>query len=115
MDITHSLIDSVHVLDISGRLDAATAPAFRDACTKLLEAGHSNLVVSFSGTSFIDSSGLGVLVSVLRNVTKIGGDVRLAALPPEVKTLFELTRLNKVFDMYVDPGSAASSFQQNVL
>ena len=82
------------------RLDAHNSGDLRDAILKLLEAGASHLIVDLSEVRFIDSSGLGALLSGYKNATLRSGSFVLAGLQPRVQSMFELTRLHRVFDIY---------------
>lgn len=94
------------VLFIESRLDASTAPEFRGFINDLTKKQYIKYVLDFSNVHFIDSSGLGVLVTVLRNISKQGGDIKIAGPSPEVQSLFSLTRLDKVFDIVGDVSTA---------
>ena len=81
------------------RLDVLVAQELKLELLKILENGIERLALDLSKVSFVDSSGLGALVAVMK---KIGseGTLRLWGLTPEVKSVFELTQLYKVFDIY---------------
>jgi len=91
--------DDVTVVQIAGRFDALTAPQIKSELHKLIEGGDIRMVVSLEKMDFIDSAGLGVLVSCLRKTAAEGGDLRLAEVPPFCRSIFELTRLTRVFDV----------------
>lgn len=80
------------------RLDASAAPAFRQAVLRLIEGGDTRLVVDLAGVEFVDSSGLGALVSILKNLGARGALVVCGAQAP-VLALFRLTRMDKVFPL----------------
>lgn len=82
------------------RLDALNSGELRDRILGLLEAGGQRLVVDLSGVSFIDSSGLGALLSGYKNANLRSGEFILAGLQPRVQSMFELTRLHRVFDIF---------------
>lgn len=82
------------------RLDALNSGELRDRILGLLEAGGQRLVVDLSGVSFIDSSGLGALLSGYKNANLRSGSFILAGLQPRVQSMFELTRLHRVFDIF---------------
>lgn len=82
------------------RLDAHNSGELRDRILKLLETGELNLIVDLSEVRFIDSSGLGALLSGYKNATLRTGTFVLAALQPRVQSMFELTRLHRVFEIY---------------
>ena len=79
---------------------------------KLFEEGKHNLVVDLQAVRFVDSSGLGALVSGFKNASSRNGNLKLAGLQLQVKSMFELTRLHRVFEIYTDSAEALSSFQQ---
>ena len=78
------------------RLDAAAAPAFKARVSDLIAGGASRIVVDLSGVAFVDSSGLGTLVSALKQLGS-RGDLALAGVQPAVAKLLQLTRLDRVF------------------
>ena len=92
-------VTGVTVVDIEGRFDAISAPKTKTALHELIEDGNTKLVLNLQKMDFIDSAGLGVLVSSLRKAAGIGGDLRLAEVPPFCRSIFELTRLTRVFDV----------------
>jgi anti-sigma B factor antagonist len=91
------------------RLDAGVAQSFKSKMNELVEEGHADIVIDLSRVTLIDSSGLGVLVSILK---KIGekGEIRLCGLRDNIKSLFQLTRLDKVFAIYHSQEEAVESF-----
>lgn len=91
---------NVSVLTLSGRFDALTAKEFKNRMAELLDAGRGKVVLDMAAVDFIDSSGLGALVGSLKSVTKEHGEIRIAGLSPQVRTIFELTRLHRIFDIY---------------
>jgi anti-sigma B factor antagonist len=90
------------------RLDAHNSGDLRDAILKLLEAGTSHLVIDLTDVRFIDSSGLGALLSGYKNASLRSGTFVLAGLQPRVQSMFELTRLHRVFDIYPNVEDALS-------
>lgn len=73
--------------------------AFRVEINKLIEKGEKNFTFDFSKCDFIDSTGLGALVSIYKKCVEKGGNIKLKSLKPEVEKLFKLTRLDKVFEI----------------
>jgi anti-sigma B factor antagonist len=96
----------------SPRVDLEVAGEFRAALVQLIDSGHRRLVVDMSDVNFVDSSGLGALVSALKalKVLKGGGDVRLANVQPPVVALLEIIRLHRVFASYPTVDQAVQSF-----
>ena len=110
MDIREETINGIPVLRLMGRLDADSARDVREKVVSLSQQNRVNLVIDMGGVDFIDSSGLGSLVSSLRTVNKLGGDIRISALQDQVRSVFELTRLHRIFGIYDDGKAAAMSF-----
>jgi anti-sigma B factor antagonist len=82
------------------RLDALNSGELRDRILGLLESGVQQLIVDLSGVSFIDSSGLGALLSGYKNSNLRSGSFILTGLQPRVQSMFELTRLHRVFEIF---------------
>jgi len=91
------------------RLDAHNSNELKDCILKHLETGEHRLVVNLTEVRFIDSSGLGALLSGYKNANLHQGTLVLAGLQPRVKSMFELTRLNRVFEIYQDVNEAIHS------
>ena len=100
---------TVTVLALRGEVDVSTAPRLRQGLVELATEGRSSVVVDLSGVEFLDSTGLGVLVSGLRRFRLLGGDLILAAAQPRIVRVLEITRLDRAFDVYesVDAALAA--------
>jgi anti-sigma B factor antagonist len=90
-------------------LNAATASEFRTKIINFVEDGNVNIVINLSEVDLIDSMGLGTLVSLLKKVSG-RGEIRLCNLKENVKSLFHLTRLDKVFTLYRSEEEAIRSF-----
>lgn len=97
------------VLSISGRITAATAPEIKNQISSLISSGHIDLVLDLSKTTFIDSSGLSAIVSGLKRVREADGSLKLACLQGDVQSIFKLTMLDRVFEMYSTVEAAADS------
>jgi anti-sigma B factor antagonist len=93
-------------------VDIEVAAQFRAALLDLIEQGHRSLVVDMSEVSFIDSSGLGALVSALKalKTQERNGDIRLANVQQPVVALLEIIRLQRVFSSYPSVDQAVKSF-----
>jgi anti-sigma B factor antagonist len=94
------------------RVDLQVAGEFRTSLLEVIEFGHRKLVVDMSEVHFMDSSGLGALVSALKTLKllKGGGDIRLANVQPPVVALLEIIRLHRVFASYPSVDQAVQSF-----
>ncbi|MBZ5732917.1 STAS domain-containing protein [Nocardioides sp. TRM66260-LWL] len=79
-----------------GRLTMVSAPQVRSTLEQLVDAGTARIVVDLAETTFLDSSGLGALISALKTARKAGGDLRIARPTEAVLTVLRLTNLDKV-------------------
>jgi len=104
--------DGVTVVEIEGRFDAVSAPQIKSELHSLIEDGNIRLVLDLAKMDFVDSAGLGVLVSCLRRAAAEGGDLRLAQVPPFCRSIFELTRLTRVFDVSQSTEDAVKAASQ---
>ncbi|QGM96787.1 STAS domain-containing protein [Methylocystis parvus] len=91
------------------RVDAHNSAELKDRILKILEGGERNLVVDLEEVEFIDSSGLGALLSGYKNANLRSSGFALSGLRPRVRSMFELTRLHRVFDIYPKLQEATSS------
>jgi anti-sigma B factor antagonist len=92
------------------RLDAGIAAGLKSKLAELVEQGHVNMVINLAEVDLVDSSGLGVLVSALKKVGS-RGEIKICNLKEGVRSLFELTRLDKVFSLYHSESEAVDSFK----
>ena len=99
----------VHFVSIT-RATLREAEEFKTILAKDILASHKNLVVDLTDCEFIDSTFLGALVISLKKVTAIGGDLRLVGFQPAVNSMFELTRMYRVFETYKTRDEAIESF-----
>jgi anti-sigma B factor antagonist len=101
------------ILHVVGEIDMATAPRVRQHAIALVADGNLHLVIDLSGVDFCDSTGLGVLVAVVKRVRTAGGDLRLVTNDERLTALLELTRLDQVFDVYPRVDDATSAPQSD--
>jgi anti-sigma B factor antagonist len=103
------------VITPSGKfLGSVRGPEFREVLQRLRENGKRNIVVDLSRTDFMDSTGIGVLISALTTMRRDGGEIRLAGLEARIKNLFVMTHLlGPVFDSYETADDALRSFEQS--
>jgi len=100
MDVDQRAVGNVVVAKpLERRLDARSAPEFKAAMARLVRDGHARIVLDLSDVEFVDSSGLGAIVSALKQVAGTG-DLVLCGTRPAVMSMFKLTRLDKVFQMF---------------
>src|ERR1700757_1241244 len=97
---TRPAVKGVTVLAPSGRLDVAGAPALKDAIGEAVRNGSSKVVIDMEAVSFVDSTGLGSVISALKQLRNSQGELRLAAPNQQVRVVLELTTLDRVFPYY---------------
>jgi anti-sigma B factor antagonist len=102
--------NGVTVVRVEGQLVVGNRGELKEYIHKLLDRGDRRFVLDFSGTGYIDSSGLGALVALARKVREEGGDLRLSALNEDLRSLFELTKLDTLFTIAETPDQALATF-----
>ena len=100
----------VVVVDVEGQLIVGNRNEFKQKVLDELERGARKVLIDFARTGYIDSSGLGVLVTLSRRIREEGGELRLANLNDDLKTLFELTKLDTLFQIADTRERALQSF-----
>ena len=100
----------VTVIDVEGQLIVGNRQELKQRVLEELESGRRKFLIDFSSTGYIDSSGLGVLVSLSKKIREQGGELRLANLNEDLRTLFELTKLDTLFHIANDRKEALDSF-----
>lgn len=87
------------VVHVYGELDVATSPTLREQLIRLVSEGRSRLVLSLDGVDFLDSTGLGTIISALKRVRTHDGDIRLVCTQARITRLFEITGLDKAIPL----------------
>ena len=100
----------VVVVEVEGQLIVGNRNEFKQKVLDELERGARKVLIDFARTGYIDSSGLGVLVTLSRRIREEGGELRLANLNDDLKTLFELTKLDTLFQISDTKERALQSF-----
>jgi anti-sigma B factor antagonist len=101
----------VSVIDVSGRITLGEGSStLRDALRELAGKGQKKILLNLGEVSYIDSSGIGELVSGFTSVTNSGGQLKLLNLTKRVKDLLQITKLYTVFDVHESEASAVRSF-----
>lgn len=102
----------IEILELSGRFDAYTAPRVAEWLQKAATAKPARVVADLGEVNFMDSTAMAALVRGMKQCREQEGDLRLCSLQQPVRLIFELTRLDKAFEIYPDPESARSSWGQ---
>jgi len=104
-------VGDVSVIDVSGRITLGEGSStLRDALRGLVTQGQKKILLNLGEVSYIDSSGIGELVSGFTSVTNSGGQLKLLNLTKRVKDLLQITKLYTVFDVHESEASAVRSF-----
>lgn len=106
--ITHD--GDVALLEVDGELIVGNRESLKELIVKHLDAGDRKFVMDFSASSYIDSSGLGALVSLSRKIRESGGRLRIAGLNDDLRTLFQLTKLDTLFEIVDSRSTALADF-----
>ena len=102
----------ITVLDMDGRITIGEGSvALRSTVRRLLEEGKKNILLNLAGVGYIDSSGIGELVSSYTAINKEGGQLKLLSLTQKLRDLLTITKLLTVFDAYDTEAEALSNFK----
>ena len=111
MTIKTRQVDGVTILDLSGRIVLGEGSVqLRDTIKELVAKGQKHILLNLGDVNYIDSSGLGELVSAFTSVRNAGGELKLLSLTKKVHDLLQITKLYTVFDIKDDEASAVSAF-----
>lgn len=111
MEIDQKIIDNIPIIAVSGRIDASTSKDLENALNSLIDGNNMNIVIDLAGVEYISSVGLRVMLAALKMVRPKQGDVKLVALQPFVREVFEITGFTKLFTIYPNQGEAIDSIK----
>ena len=113
MRIIEEIIDDIIVEIVN--LDRATlleAEELKRQVNDKIDNGYRKVIIDLTSVEFLDSTFLGIIVNTLKKVAKLGGDLKLVGFKPNVRSMFELTRLFRVFESYSELQDAIKSFNK---
>jgi len=111
IQVTNRQVGDVTVVDVAGRITLGEgASALRENIRELVAKGNKKILLNLSDVSYIDSSGIGELVSAYTTVTNQGGTLKLLGLTKRVKDLLQITKLYTVFEVFESEPTAVRSF-----
>jgi anti-sigma B factor antagonist len=111
MKVNTRQVDGVTILDLTGRITLGEGSVtLRDSIRDLIGKGQKDILLNLGDVSYLDSSGLGELVTAYTSVKNAGGELKLLNLTKKVQDLLQITKLYTVFDVKDDEASAVSSF-----
>ncbi len=98
------------ICNITGDIDINSSPEVRKTFGELTKTEEKKIIINLKNVSYIDSSGLATLVEILKKTKNYGGKLRLTNLADKVKGLFEITKLEKIFEIYETAEEAMANF-----
>jgi anti-sigma B factor antagonist len=109
MEINDTKKDGVLIVNLKGRLDYASSTTLKERILELVQCGDRQMIVNMAQVDFINSSGLGTLVSILKEVRLAKGRLVLADLATYVQEIFEITQLSHIFEIFAGEKEALES------
>lgn len=112
MDIkvsTKQIDSKAYVVEVHGEIDVYTSPKVKETINDLVDKGHYNLIINLEGVRYIDSTGLGVLIGALKKVREHNGSISLICSNPQIKKIFNITGLVKIFGIFKNEEEALKS------
>ncbi len=113
LSVSSSEQGGVTVVHVGGEIDVYTAPLLREALDKQVAAGRTDIVVDLENVTFMDSTGLGVLVGRLKLVRGQNGSLRIVSAQDRILKVFKITGLDKVFHIYDSVTAATEAVTPN--
>ena len=110
MSFQVSKVNDVTLIEVEGQLIVGNRQELKQGVLDKLENGDLKFVIDFANTGYIDSSGLGVLVSLSKKIREQGGELRVSSLNEDLRTLFELTKLDTLFRIADQKDQALEGF-----
>lgn len=107
--LMHRSEDGWDVLDVEGEVDLSTAPALRARIDEAIAGGSRRMVVSLERVTFMDSSGLSVLVSAFKAMREAGGRIALVCVEPSIAKIFTITGLDRILSIHPTVHEALSA------
>ncbi len=112
LEIKERSAGDIVILEMFGKITIGEGSVqLRDAVGNLLDAGKTKIILNLGGVTYVDSSGIGELVSRYTTTKNSGGRLKLLNLPKKIKDLLMITKLLTVFEIYEDEQAAIDSFQ----
>ncbi|MDO8683456.1 MAG: STAS domain-containing protein [Armatimonadota bacterium] len=105
---TRSLSPDIPLIELEGEVDVYTAPQLKQQMISLLEEGKIEMVVDLTKVEYLDSTALGILIGGLKRVRERDGNLPLICPSPRIRRVFEITGLDKIFDIYNSENDAKS-------
>jgi len=104
-------IHAASIIDLEGEVDVYTAPQLKQQIINLLDKGVRHVVVNLTAVDYLDSTALGVLIGGLKRLRERNGALDLICPNPRIKRVFEITGLDRIFDIYATEDEAAEKLK----
>lgn len=101
--------EQTQALDLEGEVDVYTAPTLRQEIMDQVDGGVKHLLVNLAKVEYLDSTGLGILIGGVKRIKEQNGSLKLVGPSARITRIFEITGLNKIFDVYASEGDALSA------
>lgn len=111
MEIEKRENNEIQILDVNGEIDLYNAPEIKDLINKLIDEKKYSVIINLDRVSYIDSSGIGALISSLSNLKKYQGGLKIINVSGSVRKVFELTKLTSFFEIYDNEQDAIAAFK----
>lgn len=112
LNINQRQVDHITILDLNGRITIGEGSTqFRESVRRLMDQARNRVVLNFAEVNYVDSSGIGELVSAYTSLNNQGGQLKLLNLPKRIRDLLRITKLDTVFEIFEDEAAALRSFQ----
>lgn len=102
--------NNLTVCHVDGEININSSPEIKKTFDKLISKKTPKIVINLSQVTYVDSSGLATLVEILKNMRAYGGRLRLTNLSSKIKNLFEITKLEKLFEIIAEEADAIATF-----
>ncbi len=110
MQIRFENKDGIMICAAEGDIDINTSPQVKKSFDKVMKDKNAKVLINLQKVEYIDSSGLATLVEILKNIKNYGGKLKISNLSNKVRSLFEITKLEKLFDIADSQDEALKNF-----
>jgi anti-sigma B factor antagonist len=110
---TADLGDGVFSVSVAGEVDLATAPELKEVLGEVVNSGARGVLVDLSNATFIDSTTLGVLMGAVKRLRPARGELVIACHDPNIRKIFEITLLDRVFKIFDTPGPGVEYLRES--
>lgn len=108
---TRSINGGSSIIELEGEIDVYTAPQLKQQIISLLDGGVRRIIVNLTAVDYLDSTALGVLIGGLKRLRERDGNLDLICPNPRIKRIFEITGLDKIFDIYANEEEATEKLE----